>query len=362
MFTTSTTAIYALASLALAGPALAGAIFQVADAKMTFYYDVSPAGSQACGSTAGDPVVANWAVDSGINAGVPFCESARGYSLDKIGTNRIVAFNAALVASDPAKWCGREVQVYNSDGSKFDFSEGSFYIWDGCAACESTNSQILDLSAPAFAEVKGGTCGGTNPTGLSYEVLDTYVVDPSVGMGPSYTAESGSGTSDDSMSSAAASSAAPTTTKTSSSAAAVTTASTAAAEAPAVPTTTQSAAQVTATSTRTHRYSSSIETVSAAVSDEAAKGDARLAAAVVETTDAEDSETEATTKSASKTASSASSTETLSASGCKYGAWQCDGLKLQVCNYLTVSSLGWETIETCTSVCEVTSSGSVDCQ
>jgi hypothetical protein len=50
---------------------------------------------------------------------------------------------------------------------------------------------------------------------------------------------------------------------------------------------------------------------------------------------------------------------------------------LQVCNYVSLTTLGtynwafivktelmsaWETIDTCTSVCEITESGSVDCE
>lgn len=57
-----------------------------------------------------------------------------------------VAFNSALVAADPAQWCGREVKIYNADGSEFTYSGGSLYIWDGCDACSSSDSGILDLS------------------------------------------------------------------------------------------------------------------------------------------------------------------------------------------------------------------------
>lgn len=41
-------------------------------------------------------------------------------------------------------------------------------------------------------ELKGGTCTGNNPTGLAYEVLDNYIVNPSVGLGSGYSEEAGS--------------------------------------------------------------------------------------------------------------------------------------------------------------------------
>ncbi|KAE8539207.1 hypothetical protein D1P53_004300 [Cryptococcus gattii VGV] len=180
--------------MALTLPATAGSIFTRSNVAMTFYYDVSEgtSSSEACGSSADDPVPSGWATSSGINGGVPYCERNRGYSLEKIGTNNIVAFNSALVAADPAQWCGREVKIYNADGSEFTYSGGSLYIWDGCDACSSSDSGILDLSAPTFVALKGGTCAGNNPTGLTYEVLDNYIINPSVGLGAGYSEGAGS--------------------------------------------------------------------------------------------------------------------------------------------------------------------------
>ncbi|ODN97961.1 hypothetical protein I350_07598 [Cryptococcus amylolentus CBS 6273] len=157
-------------------------VFTQKNARATFYYDTAEAssnGHEACGSTPGDPVPAGWAESSGINKGVPYCEYHRGKTLDEIGTNNIVAINAATLAGDPHKYCGREVQITKAGGSKFNYSGGKLYIWDGCQACQDANSGIIDLSAPTFVELKGGTCSGNNPDGLTYEVLDNYVVDPS---------------------------------------------------------------------------------------------------------------------------------------------------------------------------------------
>ncbi|OCF43029.1 hypothetical protein I317_03122 [Kwoniella heveanensis CBS 569] len=144
------------------------------------YYDVGD--QSGCGSVATDPVPAGWAV--GINGGTPYCEQQRGFSLNQIGSNAIVAFDQDKVWADPATWCGRGVRLWKPDGTEYISPDGPLYIWDSCAACAGGGA-ILDVSGPTFVDVKGGTCGGNNPTGITYEVLDTYVVDPSVGLRPS---------------------------------------------------------------------------------------------------------------------------------------------------------------------------------
>ncbi|WVQ91175.1 hypothetical protein IAS59_004969 [Cryptococcus gattii] len=336
-----------VASMALTLPATAGSIFTRSNVAMTFYYDVSEgtSSSEACGSSADDPVPSGWATSSGINGGIPYCERSRGYSLEKIGTNNIVAFNSALVAADPAQWCGREVKIYNADGSEFTYSGGSLYIWDGCDACSSSDSGILDLSAPTFVALKGGTCTGNNPTGLTYEVLDNYIVNPSVGLGAGY---SEGADSDDTE-------AGPTAVAASSSAVAVTSA------ARAVIT---SAQPVAVTSAQQAVASSEL----AATTDTAVRSSSRYSfSTVVQDADISPSATSdivlvAVQNSGCTESSAADAAETSRTSTCTFGAWQCSGLELQVCNYLTVDSLGWETIETCRTTCSFIVSGSVDCE
>ncbi|KAK6909909.1 hypothetical protein L486_00439 [Kwoniella mangroviensis CBS 10435] len=169
-----------LSSLLLFAPLLVNAsIFSQSDVKLTFYYDIGDKGG--CGKAAGDPVPAGWADSSGINAGTTYCEQQRGMSLNQIGTNRIVAFDQDKVWADPAQWCGREVKVYGPDGIELIMPDGPFYIWDSCQNCAG-GGKILDVSGEAFVKSKGGTCGGNNPTGFRYNVMDNYVVDPSVGL------------------------------------------------------------------------------------------------------------------------------------------------------------------------------------
>ncbi|WWC88963.1 uncharacterized protein L201_003878 [Kwoniella dendrophila CBS 6074] len=179
MFTKTTLSV--LSSLILFAPSVVeAALFQQLNAKLTFYYDIGDKGG--CGNSPTDPVPKGWADSSGINAGVTYCEQQRGMSLNQIGTNRIVAFDQDKVWADPAQWCGREVKVYGPDGNELIMAEGPFYIWDSCQNCAGGGA-ILDVSGEAFVDANGGTCGGNNPTGYRYDVLDNYVIDPSEGLG-----------------------------------------------------------------------------------------------------------------------------------------------------------------------------------
>lgn len=67
-------------------------------------------------------------------------------------------------------------------------------------------------------------------------------------------------------------------------------------------------------------------------------------------------------------------------SDCEYGKWHCNGLSLEVCNYITTKALGeylnvttflmlihfaivdWQVVASCPTKCGITISGSVDCQ
>ncbi|WWC69834.1 uncharacterized protein I206_103777 [Kwoniella pini CBS 10737] len=178
-----------LALAVLVPPIVKASIFSQTDVKLTFYYDIGDRGK--CGSSPGDPVVAGWADLSGMNAGTTYCEQQRGKPLNQIGTNRIVAFDQDKVWADPTHWCGREVKVYGPDGKELLLSEGPFYIWDSCQNCAG-GGKILDVSGEAFVDAKGGTCGGNNPEGYRYDVMDNYIVDPSVGLGGSSGGTGGS--------------------------------------------------------------------------------------------------------------------------------------------------------------------------
>ncbi|OCF74423.1 hypothetical protein I204_04798 [Kwoniella mangroviensis CBS 8886] len=133
----------------------------------TIYYD----GSGSCGKE-GD-------IDWGAGDYSPIIESsvgACGYSVDQIGDNRLVAFDASLMSGNPAEYCGKEIQVTKADGTPFEFSEGKLFIGEACPAC--AGGVRLDLSAKALVEIVGDC--KTNAVGISYQVLDTMA-------GPEYS-------------------------------------------------------------------------------------------------------------------------------------------------------------------------------
>ncbi|WVQ67456.1 uncharacterized protein L199_005656 [Kwoniella botswanensis] len=137
----------------------------------TIYYD----GSGSCGKE-GD-------VDGGSGNYSPEIEAhvgACGYSVDQIGDNRLVAFDASLMSGSPAEYCGKEIQVTKADGTPFEFSEGKLFIGDACPGC--AGGMRLDLSAKALVEIVGDC--KSNAMGISYQVLDTMA-------GPEYSSISG---------------------------------------------------------------------------------------------------------------------------------------------------------------------------
>lgn len=179
------------------------------------------------------------------------------------------------------------------------------------------------MAAPAFVALNGGTCTGNNPTGLTYEVLDNYIVNPSVGLGAGY---SEGADSDDTE-------AGPTAVAASSSAVAVTSATRAVIT---------SAQPVAVTSAQQAVASSEL----AATTDTAVRSSSRYSfSTVVQDADISPSATSdivlvAVQNSGCTESSAADAAETSRTSTCTFGAWQCSGLELQVCNYLTVDSLG----------------------
>ena len=62
------------------------------------YYDLT---NSLCGDASkGDPFVANWAVTSGINTGIPFCQGQIAETLNELGTNQIVGKSRVYPSTD----------------------------------------------------------------------------------------------------------------------------------------------------------------------------------------------------------------------------------------------------------------------
>lgn len=57
------------------------------------YYDIDAEhGTDVCAQSNGGPFPANWAIDSGINSGVTYCQGSdtTAWSLKELNSNRIV--------------------------------------------------------------------------------------------------------------------------------------------------------------------------------------------------------------------------------------------------------------------------------
>ncbi|KAK1923963.1 hypothetical protein DB88DRAFT_540051 [Papiliotrema laurentii] len=327
-------------------------IYEITGAHATVYYDLT---NELCGDTAaGDPFPADWAL--GINGGYPYCQGQSAKTLNDLGTNRIVAINQNLVWGDPAEYCGKEVQIVQADGTVLDFPEGPLFIWDSCEACAS--NPIVDVSAKVFTQLKGGSCAGNNPGGLTVRVLDNNI----------WAANSGGGDIQPKPSSSGSNYTATGTSSTVHSAqqSATTTAKISGGGQQGnvggegeLPTTIQKGENVVITSA-SPVVSSLSSAPSPTPSAASPSGPSRLSADGNKSSTA-GSKSSAAAGNKSRT-SSISPSPTDTTTSCVYGKWQCNGLALQVCNYVSLTQLDWETIATCGSVCEITVSGSVDCQ
>lgn len=295
------------------------------------YYDVGT--NDVCGSQNGGPFPANWATTSGINAGIPFCnDNTDTRGLNAWDSNRIVAMDWNMLSADKAKWCGKEVQIFDASGKQITIDEGPFILWDACAACMS--SKIIDLSAKGFvAASPDGKCGN-NPEGLTVKVLNNDIRN-TLGAGPAPApAPAQSSSSSEAPASSAAPSASPSAEPSSSS-------SSSPAPSAAAPSAPAAAEILAATPPDVSSAIVSAESaVSSAASSVASEHSASAAAAPSETPAAPAVPT---------------------AAACTFGTWRCHDLALEVCNYQTTETLGWDEVAKCASECSFTETGSAIC-
>ncbi|EIW70577.1 hypothetical protein M231_04436 [Tremella mesenterica] len=337
---------FLLTSLLAGTSTLAGVLYEQKDVTGTVYYDLTETDTNdICGNN--DPFPSMWAVESGINGGITKCEQWAGEnakSLEQIGSNRIVAFNATMVNADPDQWCGRKVQVWDANGDLINFSEGSFVIWDGCAAC--AEEPRLDFSALAFVDIKGGTCDGNNPSGLTYQVMDEYVWDPikADGSGGGSGSLGSTGSSDSDTTTSSTTTASPTEQATSSS----TSPTNSPTPSPMFKASSPAAAVKSAMALwNIVSDNTTSETVSD--SDSSPAPASTPPAALLSASDGSDSDQD--------TEESDDSEEE-----CTYGVWQCSDREIRVCNYVSTTSLGWFTVGQCPNACSISEGGNVDCQ
>ncbi|KAL1405868.1 hypothetical protein Q8F55_007547 [Vanrija albida] len=365
------TSILALAGLAQAQDVL----FSASGFRATLYYDLDTT-TDICAEKNGGPFASNWAVSTGINSGVTYCQgsTSTAWTLDSLNTNRIVAMNYTMVSGDKEKWCGKEVQIFGADGKEITIDEGPFVLFDGCAACMSTG--IIDLSAKAFAAIKGGTCGGNNPEGLTVKVLNNNV-SPSGRVGGGSPPASVAPVAASSQAAAATTSAAPAASSSFSVRGANAWWSPSAGAAAATGAPQQLNAAPLPSDDAAPSPSASVSATAAAASPSPDANDAAADASPSPSSEASDAATTTTAAAAAPSSSAAPSPAApaassqaapaaapspVSAGSCQFGAWQCNGLKIEVCNFIDTKTVGWETIATCDNECSFTNTGSVICQ
>ncbi|ORX38081.1 hypothetical protein BD324DRAFT_421166 [Kockovaella imperatae] len=143
-------------------------LFEKQGTSATVYYDLT---NSFCTSEDSITGGGQWAL--GPNNQPTKCAPNAGYrSPAQIGSNSIVAFNQDLVWANRAKWCGKQVQIFDASGKEIHGPDGPFYIWDSCENCAKDDH--IDLSAEAWSAL-GGECTVNNPSGISYKVLDTNI-------------------------------------------------------------------------------------------------------------------------------------------------------------------------------------------
>ena len=224
-----------------------------------------------------------------------------------------------------------------ADGTKLDMVDGPLYIWDACEACNSDS--IIDVSALAFTALKGGSCAGTNPDGLTINVLNNQVVPYSGGTG---TATGGVGGTSTAVGTTGADTTAIDTTAVDTGGLSTATASTAGVDTTA---TTSTAVVATSSSAVVPSYSSAIQGASDATTD---FGLNLYEAEVTEDPITVSTDPTVTTSTRAATTTTAGScaikTTAVLASednsgSCTFGEWQCSGSSLQICNYASNDQL-----------------------
>ena len=202
-------------------------------------------------------------------------------------------------AAPPTMLTSPRVQIIDSTGKPLSISDGPLFIWDACAAC--AGASIIDLSggqspfislctdqlrsetylvlAMAFTDLKGGSCAGNNPEGLTIRVLDNNIMEWT-GLG---SGSQGGGGGE---------------------------------QAPPTPSSSSASSSASSNNALHSTFSPVIHEVVPTPSSSRSPGPSR------------------------STSPPQPSTSGSSGGGCTFGAWQCDGLTLQVCNYEVVDAPG----------------------
>ena len=111
------------------------------------------------------------------NKGIPKCASntpgPNQKSLKEVNSNNVVAMDNTVLSKDRAKYCGKEITIMHNGAKVNPPDGGSFYIWDGCAAC--IGGGRIDLSVSGARLVSSDACNRGVIPGVTWSVSDKQV-------------------------------------------------------------------------------------------------------------------------------------------------------------------------------------------
>jgi hypothetical protein len=92
----------------------------------------------------------------------------------QVGSNNVVAIDAAVLGANKAALCGKQVRVYKADGTRVAAPDGGdFFVWDGCAACVGGGK--IDFSVRGARNVDANACALGVIPGVRFEVTDVQM-------------------------------------------------------------------------------------------------------------------------------------------------------------------------------------------
>ena len=130
----------------------------------TYYYDVKTHCPQ-------DP--GGYPETDGYPACASYTPGPDQQTLRQINSNNVVAIDMNFLGADRAALCGKEVTVTYNGEKVTPPDGGSFFVWDGCAAC--VGGGRLDFSVSGARQVQKDACWVGVVPGISWSVSHKQV-------------------------------------------------------------------------------------------------------------------------------------------------------------------------------------------
>ena len=130
----------------------------------TYYYDVKTTCPQHPGG---------YPETDGYPACASFTPGPDQQTLRQVNSNNVIAMDMNILAADRAGLCGKEVTVTHNGKVVTPPDGGSFFIWDGCAAC--VGGVRLDFSVSGARQVQEDACWVGVIPGISWSVSNKQI-------------------------------------------------------------------------------------------------------------------------------------------------------------------------------------------